>query len=709
MKLKNSKKLILREESHKLSSLKPLKLPIFSLIFLVAFNSIFAQDVYFGAHILKYFPQKSEVVLKDSAWIKDAHNTLFADSIAYFQDLNLIKAYGKAVLITGKDTFYGDSLYYNTKSKTGFAFNGYTIKEKGKIWGSAAYKDSADNVYIMDGYYTTCDNNPPHYFFQAKYMKVIRKEMAIAKPVILRVHSVPLFIVPFWMFPVKKGRKSGFLTPHIGYNSHNGKYFKNLAYYFVINNYMDVTASLDVVENIGVRGNIDFVYKIYKRLGGEIEYSHAENFWPRKREWSVKGWHRQNLPWKITLQAKMDYVSSYDYFNQYSEATVEWLKRELYSYVTVQRSLSPIPFTLTIDDRLKPDQRTRISLLPSFQYSFPTFSFLNLRLSGGILRKRLQDSSSIKVYEGMRNNISLGYNHTLLHYIRLSTNLNSAINILPSDTSNSKFTLQKSVSMQAGLSTTLYGFSIFGFPLLKIKKFVHTMSPAVNISFVPTINNDTVTFQYGTLYLPGKNLNLSIHNTFVAKTDSGKIPIMTLNLSTGYNFERKKWNNIPVTFSLSERLPVKIRGNAIYNTETRSIENPSIIATSFIKLPLPQTSFESAISDTNSNAVHKFANNLNLNFNYTITKTELFTTQTTSVSGGFRLTPTLTGNFSLSYDLGHGKFLSRSMSIKKDLHCWELTFSYNKYGSMWDYNFRLLIKKIPDIKVDKGFLKDLLP
>jgi len=707
VRLKNLKRLTLRGERHRRSPLKARKL--FSILFTLLIPQFLFSDIYFGAKILRYLPDSKIIVLVDSAWTEDKNNRLKADSIIYFEDSSVIKAYGNATLITGKDSFFGDSLYYNTKLKTGFAFEGYTLREKGKIWGNMAYKDSLDNIYIKNGFYTTCDKDTPHYYFQAKYMKVEKRKMAIAKPVILKVHNVPLFIVPFWMFPVKEGRKSGFLTPHIGYNSYSGKYFRNLAYYFVINNYMDVTASVDIVENVGVRGNIDLVYKLYKHFGGEIKYSRAENFWPRRTEWSIKGWHSHILPWHTMLEARVDYVSSYDYYNQYSETRVEWLKKELYSYITLRRAFLPVPFTLTIDDRIRPDRKTRESLLPSFQYSLPPFSILNLRFSGGLLRKRVEDSLTTYIHEGIRNDVSMGYNNTLFHYIRLNTSFKSAFNILPKDTQNIRFTLQKSALLKESLSTTLYGFSIFGIPFAGIKKFVHILSPQIAFSYVPAIKNDSVVFQYGTLYSPGKQLLISLQNTFLAKTDSGKIPLFSLNLSTSYNFEAKKWNNVPITFSISEKLPVKIRGNVSYNTDKKALENPSLFASSSFKLPLPQTSFESTAHDTDSTIIHSITNSLSLNVNYSLTKTALFTSQTVSLSGGFKLSPSLSGSFATSYDLSKGKYLSKSISLKKDLHCWELTFSYNKYGNIWDYNFRIFIKKIPDIKIDKGFLKDLLP
>ncbi len=681
-------------------------------VLFLSFVSFVSAEVQFAAKKITYFPDEKLIILRDSAFARDGTNILKADSILFFEDSSLLKAYGHAQLITGKDSFFGDSLYYNTKRHSGYAFEGYTIKEKGKIWGKEAYKDSLDNIYIKHGFYTTCDRDTPHYYFQSAYMKVIKKEMAIAKPVILKVHSVPLFYVPFWMFPVKDGRKSGFLTPHIGYNSRSGKYFRNLAYYFVINNYMDITFSVDIVENVGIKGNIDLIYKVYKRLSGEVQYSRAENLWAGKRDWSVKGWHRQNLPHHIYLSARFNYLSSYDYLNQYSETVVEWLKKEMYSYLTITKTNTLFPFTVTIDDRVKPDRKKRESLLPLIQYSFPTLGFLNLRASGSIIRKRYSDSTNTFYRQASTNNISLSYNTTLFHYIRIQTGAQSSLNLLPTDSLMRGYTLQKSARVQTALATTLYGFSIFGVPFLHIKKFIHVFSPQISFGYTPYMHNDSVFFQYGSLYTPGKFLNIRITNSYIAKKDSGNIKLLDINLSASYNFAQKKWSDIPLFFSLSPTLPVKIRGNLVIDAHKGHINNVQLYTSSGFSIKLPRTSFKEVVREADSSESkngHPTNNRLSMSFNYILSKNNNFISQTLGISSNFRITPSITGSYALSYNLQKGKFLNRSLNIKKDLHCWALTFSYNKYGEIWDYSFRLFIKKIPDIKIDKGFIKDILP
>ena len=65
--------------------------------------------------------------------------------------------------------------------------------------------------------------------------------------------------------------------------------------------------------------------------------------------------------------------------------------------------------------------------------------------------------------------------------------------------------------------------------------------------------------------------------------------------------------------------------------------------------------------------------------------------------------------FSTRYDFTENRLINQSLSIYRDLHCWEAQFSWNSYGGRWKYDFRVSIKKIPEIKVTKGIFGIIIP
>ena len=67
-------------------------------------------------------------------------------------------------------------------------------------------------------------------------------------------------------------------------------------------------------------------------------------------------------------------------------------------------------------------------------------------------------------------------------------------------------------------------------------------------------------------------------------------------------------------------------------------------------------------------------------------------TQTLSLSGDFSLTKKWKISFRTNFDLVKKELSSTSININRDLHCWEMTFSWIPVGYMQSYNFQINVK-----------------
>ena len=83
--------------------------------------------------------------------------------------------------------------------------------------------------------------------------------------IVLKIKDIPVFYAPYFTFPLSRERKSGFLAPGIGKNSHGGVETR-LPYYWNIATNMDATITPRVLANSGVMGMLEFRYI---RTGGE--------------------------------------------------------------------------------------------------------------------------------------------------------------------------------------------------------------------------------------------------------------------------------------------------------------------------------------------------------------------------------------------------------------------------------------------------------
>jgi lipopolysaccharide assembly outer membrane protein LptD (OstA) len=96
--------------------------------------------------------------------------------------------------------------------------------------------------------------------------------------------------------------------------------------------------------------------------------------------------------------------------------------------------------------------------------------------------------------------------------------------------------------------------------------------------------------------------------------------------------------------------------------------------------------------------------NLNVDYKYNYSKTGLEDskkiTQTMGLTGDFSLTQKWKVSFRANFDIEQKKLTTSSFNIHRDLHCWEMTFSWIPVGTMQSYNFQINVKG--------STLKDLL-
>ncbi len=79
-------------------------------------------------------------------------------------------------------------------------------------------------------------------------------------------------------------------------------------------------------------------------------------------------------------------------------------------------------------------------------------------------------------------------------------------------------------------------------------------------------------------------------------------------------------------------------------------------------------------------------------------------TQTVSFNGSLNLTPKTGITFQGGYDIKANKLTTSSISISRDLHCWQMSFSWIPFGyhKSWSFNIGVKAASLADLKYDKS-------
>ena len=103
--------------------------------------------------------------------------------------------------------------------------------------------------------------------------------------------------------------------------------------------------------------------------------------------------------------------------------------------------------------------------------------------------------------------------------------------------------------------------------------------------------------------------------------------------------------------------------------------------------------------------------NVNYNVNYTLNYVNNGTTgfrrnvtQTVGFSGNITFSKKMSATISGGYDISMNKLTTSSVSITRDLHCWQMSFSWIPFGHYKSWNFHIGVKaaSLQDLKYEKS-------
>jgi lipopolysaccharide assembly outer membrane protein LptD (OstA) len=226
------------------------------------------------------------------------------DAEGVFSDSIEGKLVGTPVLKEGAETYEGIRMKYNFKTGQGFISSAGTESDGARYTGAKIKKVDEETYFIEDGIYTTCEIDTPHYHFYSNEMKVIHKEQIVAKWIWLHFGGVPFPIpLPFAVFPIESGRRSGIIPPVFGDDATYGRYFSRFGYFWAASDYFDWVATGDYYTrgsyNINSRiryakrysftGQLEGNYKNFK-VGEPLDPDRTES-----KDWFVKWNHNQSI------------------------------------------------------------------------------------------------------------------------------------------------------------------------------------------------------------------------------------------------------------------------------------------------------------------------------------------------------------------------------------------------------------------------------
>ncbi len=452
------------------------------------------------------------------------------------------KVTGSPEFKQGTEEFKAKIIKYSFKTKQGIVTDVITQENGGYIHGSVTKMHTNKEIHILDGKYTTCDLDHPHFYVELTKAKIIPGKRIISGPMYFVIADIPIPIgLPFGYIPSRKNAASGIIIPSYGEEDRRGFFLRDGGYYWAVNDYLDAALlgniytqgswGLNLRSNFRRRyhqsGNMDI--KLDNNVFGEkgLEgYSSSRAFW-------VQGTYAQdnkanptsNFSFNLNFgTSKFNQLNAIQNINQYAQNTTS----SSIAY-TKQFPETPFSFSANVNSSQNLTEKTVNLTFPSLTFNmnriFPfkgksSTSSSNWYQKIGIsmnsnLANQINTFDTLLFKEKTLYNMENGFKYSVP--IGTSFNILKFVNVSPSISYNGRIytrsirkyneklingemidtawidTLRNinhvyDFGFSVPFSTKLYG--IFNFRKGKIKAFRHVLTPSVSYNYRPDFGTE---------------------------------------------------------------------------------------------------------------------------------------------------------------------------------------------------------------------------
>ena len=358
-----------------------------------------AQKVIYSGQTTRFDIPRRRIDIKGESQVQHGTLRLLADEIQFdTEERELLAEDDDVVRLIDTDTeLLGKKMGYLFDPQTGAVNDGATRFTDGFYAGENIRRVDKKTMLIEHGTYTSCDLEDPHHHFKAHKMKLKVGEDVVARQVTMYISDVPVFALPFFYKDLKRGRRSGILFPNvnIGVSSRDGRYIRDLGYYWATNDYTDFQFEMDYNERKEATFKVLNIYNKRYSFDGRADFQYLRKFGNDLEgdEWKFTGEHRQPELWEVwRASAKVDVSSSNVTRTNLSSnsANRDLIDARLYSTASLSRSFdngSSLNLSYQRTQYPNADDGDPINNARTSEFSVPlSLSFKSSPIVGGVKR-----------------------------------------------------------------------------------------------------------------------------------------------------------------------------------------------------------------------------------------------------------------------------------------------------------------------------------
>ncbi len=292
------------------------------------------------ADMIEYDSAANTYTARGNVHIKETTRTVDADYVFLDDNTKDVTAVGNVVYEDMGDRIEAERMQLNLETKKGNLEKARVFIKTGNVYinGEEIEKTGESQYKIKQGRFTTCGWDRPDWTFTSDEVDITVQGYAKTRSTRFHILGIPVFYVPWGIFPVKTERASGFLIPEMGLSSADGASFK-LSYFWAISKDTDATFSADYMSKRGVMLGAQYRYAIREDFKGELEGNIINDNDYGDVRYQFKAKHDQVFFKDVRFKANIWEVSDNDYLEDFGESVTERSESQLKSTVYLEKPL----------------------------------------------------------------------------------------------------------------------------------------------------------------------------------------------------------------------------------------------------------------------------------------------------------------------------------------------------------------------------------
>ncbi len=568
-------------------------------------DAIETKITYIAKDSIRFLIGEKKMYLFGNAEVKYEDITLKSDYIEINMDSRVVlakgtsdslgKVIGKPVFLQNEQTFKASIIEYNMDTKKGKIYDIITKEGDGVIHGEDVKKHPNNEVHICGGKYTTCDLDHPHFYIKAEKIKVIPDDKIVTGPAYLVVEDVPLpLVLPFGIFPNKKGAKSGVLIPSFDESANRGFFLKDLGYFINVSDKVNTSVLGDIYSNGSWGLKTLTNYKTLYKYNGSLNVSYSRLYdglqglpdTPKSTDFFIRWTHSQDAKARPNSRFSANVnAGTGSYHTNNPSASSDFLSNTFSSSVSYQKTFAGTPFNMSVNLNHSQNSKTKIVSLGVPEITFNMNRIFPFERKSRIGSPKVWEKISVSYNFNIKNELKKAdslifspsttikdLNNGIKHSIPISTNMKllSYFNLTPSfvyterwyprsvkkewdETSNSvivkdvfEFSRAYDYNFNTNLTTKLYGLIATkkNFPLKALR---HVLTPSVGYTYKPDFSKQ----KWG--FYDSVQVDTLGNKVLYSKFDGGT------NYWSGIYGSPSSYEQSMLNFSISNNLEIKIR------------------------------------------------------------------------------------------------------------------------------------------------------